>query len=630
MASSIPLSQAQNSIGTANPRTLHRAMDTFKSIPSFIPTTAGHMILRQKSSSQNQNSQPTFAKYKPPQFTPNNHIDAVQFNEDDFSDDDNIDLDTNYALPMSQSLSRPQSQPSIYSQHHMPPTQPYGIMRPPPLGLHAPRDYKPTMQSERIASESGVSSSRATPRSFIAASYSANIKNEHTNQFQKFLADAPYLWYYQMEQMYCTSGQNTQNNTEKIVHRQWLAKLGIDVVPFCNAREDQLQRDLIEVHWALKSAETRREIEIKAVRLKHLYLRVDEVPLRLAPLALRKPMPIKLIGLVPLSFSQLEQTYFKIPERKMSVYHDFIAKRLSWLKELGLDDPRYLSWSKTPLEEQALNNLYEEKSRVERRAIQAKAIYINAMLDPPNMTWETFETTYEIYPASTFTVFTVWSNKRREWLERLGLNISPFRYTALELADGNVQCMEVAWSAMTDVARNKILETAQIIKEEGNPVLNYWSSLEESYGFAKEEKNVHKSHAASYAKKRESWIIAIGLDVYPFKSPTATPASLQASWSKKSIDQRKSIVKKAKYEKERHVRDMARKNLEKAGDNYKYSPSEAKKTSYHPSTKNSSGNKVSKSTSYSSNRYGYSGYTSRSNSSPYYGYARYGRIVSAL
>ncbi|RAL60749.1 hypothetical protein DID88_009854 [Monilinia fructigena] len=107
IASSVPLFQAQSSIGTANPITLHRAMDALNSIPSFIPTTAGHMILCQKSSPQNQNSQPTFAKYNPPQFTPNNHIDAVQFNEDDFSDDNNIDLDTSYALPMSQSSSQP-------------------------------------------------------------------------------------------------------------------------------------------------------------------------------------------------------------------------------------------------------------------------------------------------------------------------------------------------------------------------------------------------------------------------------------------------------------------------------------------------------------------------------------------
>lgn len=602
-------------------------MDTLKSIPGFVPTTAGHMILGQKNSSQNQNSQPTFARYNPPQFTPNNRIDAVQFNEDDFSDDDNIDLDTNYALPMSQSSSQPQSQPSTYRQHHMlPPTQPYGMMRPPPVGLHAPGDEKRTLKSEKIASENGVSSSRATPRSFTAASSaSATIQSEHINQFQTFLANAPYLWYYQMEQMYFTSSQNSQNNTEKLAHRQWLAKLGIDVLPFCIAQVDQLQRDQVEVHWALKSAEARREIEMKAVRLKHPYCSVDEVPLRLAPLALRTPMPIKLIGLLPLSFSQLEQTYFKIPERKMSAYHDLIAKRLSWLKELGLDDPQYLPLSRNPLEEQALNNLYDEKSRVERRAIEAKAIYMNAMLNPPDMSWETFENTYEIYPASTFTVFTAWINKRREWLERLGLNISPFCYTALELAEGNVQCMEVAWGAMTDVTRNKILETAQVIKENGNPVLNYWSSLEENYGFAKEEENVHKSHPASYVKKRESWIIAIGLDVYPFKNPKATPASFQAAWSKLSIDERKSIVQKAKYEKERYVRDMARKDLEKAGNNYKHAVSEAKKKSYRPSTKSSSGNKVSKSSSYRSNRYGYSGYTSRSNSSPYYAYARYGR-----
>lgn len=100
-------------------------MDTLKDISGFTLTTAGHMILSQEksySSSQNHNPQQN-APY-PSQSTPNNSFDAVQFNEDDFSDDDNIDLDTDYDLPMSQSSftqSQPNFQPGAYSQYHMPP-----------------------------------------------------------------------------------------------------------------------------------------------------------------------------------------------------------------------------------------------------------------------------------------------------------------------------------------------------------------------------------------------------------------------------------------------------------------------------------------------------------------------------
>lgn len=116
---------------------------------------------------------------------------------------------------------------------------------------------------------------------------------------------------------------------------------------------------------------------------------------------------------MPLSFDELEQRYFNIPQRKTLAYHDLIPERLSWLKELGLDDPRYLPLSQTLLERHALNNLYDEKPRVERRAIEAKAECINAMLDPPSPSWETLEQTYEIYPASAFTTYGAYLDKRR-------------------------------------------------------------------------------------------------------------------------------------------------------------------------------------------------------------------------
>ncbi|KAF7879497.1 hypothetical protein EAF04_000693 [Stromatinia cepivora] len=554
---------------------------------------------------------------------------------------------------MSQSsftTSQPQSQPTLHSQHHMsasaqtyggtPPSSsfyqgypkmtqgPYAPVTPtqrqplttlqnnqtlPPSSfkVHTSGNTKVHIKSERSTSDGpfnsslpDVSTSRATTRSFTSAS-STNIKTGHVGRLQNSIPnDVPYLSYYQMEQI----------DKEKLARRQWLAKLGIDVNPFNFVFIDPLQRDKVEVHWALKSTEIGRDIEQKAIRLKQPYSK-REVPLRLAPFALRTPIPIKLVGPVPLSFDELQQRYFNIPQRKILGYHDLIPERFGWLKELGLDDPRYLPLSQTALERQELNNFYDRKPRAERRAIEAKAKYINAMLNPPNPSWVTLEETYEIYPASAFTAYAAYIEKRRQWLQKLGLDITPFCYKTLELSEGNMQGMEVAWSAMTEVERNKVLETAKIIKEDSNPVVDSWSDFEYTYSFTKEKDKEFKNDPTGYAKKRGYWIIDIGLDA------DSTLTSLQAAWSKKPIEERKSIVNKAKYEKERYVRDLARKKAEKTGDNYKAPPSEAKKTSKRSSTSKSSSNKVLKS---SSSRYGYSGYFGRSAASSYYGYSSYG------
>lgn len=606
-------------------------MDTLKPIPGFTPTTAGQMLGQNRfTSSQNQN----------PQSTPNNTLTAIQFNENDFSDDDDLDLDTDYALPLSQSSfthSQPQSQSVAYSSNMSPPTQNYGRT----LSSSSFQQGYPTMTQGSYSSATftsrqplaSLSNSQMSPspsikthtpsnvkaQSFAAASSSStNPKTEHASQLQKLLPTTPYLWYYQMEQMYSTSIQNPQSDTDKLARRAWLAKLGLDIAPFNRVCVDPQQRDKVEVFWALKSAEVRRDIEQRAIQLKQPKHRMQTVPLRLAPLALRTPVPIKLIGLVPLTFNELEETYFNIPQGNKLAYYDLVPKRLAWLKQLGLEDPRYQPLTQTLPEVLALNKLYDEKPRVERRAIEAKAKYINAMLDPPNPSWETLEKAYEIYPVSAFTTHAAYCDKRREWLQQLGLDIAPFCYITLELAEGNMQGMEVAWSAMTAAERNKVLEAAKTIKENNDPVIDSWSEFEQVYGFIKEKDKEFKKDLTGYAKTRGDWIVAIGLDVGPYKNANSTPQSLQAAWSKKSIEERKVIIDKAKYEKERYVRDMARKKAAKASGNYKAPASEVKKT-----TKSSSGYRVSKSSSYRGSGYGGSSYSYRSSGYDF-GYRRWG------
>ncbi|APA10266.1 hypothetical protein sscle_06g050360 [Sclerotinia sclerotiorum 1980 UF-70] len=268
--STAPPLQSENTISNAKHHNLYDALDTLKNIPGFTPTSAGHMMIKQENnylSSQSQNPQPTPTTYNASQSSPHTKLDAVQFNENDFSDDDNIDLDTNYDLPMSQS-SFTNSQPRAQSHpSKLPPSS---------LKTHTPGNLKVQIKSERRMLDSpfdsslpDFSTSQATPQPLTSASSSStNIK---TGRPSKSSANSPYLSYYQMEQMYYTSGQDPQTDQEKLARRQWLAKLGIDISPFNFVYVGPLQRDKFEVHWALKSPEIRRDIEKKAIRLKQPY-----------------------------------------------------------------------------------------------------------------------------------------------------------------------------------------------------------------------------------------------------------------------------------------------------------------------------------------------------------------------
>ncbi|KAF7901776.1 uncharacterized protein EAF01_007075 [Botrytis porri] len=620
-----PPTQSQIEVDNLKPGTLLHNMNTLKSIPGFTPTAAGNSMIGQENSyasAQSQSLQSAFPKNNYAQSLPDNSHNAVTFSENDFSDDDDIDLDTIYDLPMSQTSftnSQPQSQPGAYRQNHMsPPTQAYSMM---PPASSFQQGYRTMSQSQK-----SYPPATPTPRQPLAdISINQMSPPSSAKVYQKPLVYAPYLTFYQLEQMY-PNGQNFQDENAKLARRRWLAKLGIDVSPYYFVFINESQRNKVEIHWALKSQEERRDIEQKAVLLKSPYQLTHAVPLRLAPPALRTPVPINLIGPTPLSFYELEQTYFEIPQGKNLAYYDLVPKRLAWLESLGFDDLRYLPLAQSTRELQALNDLYDQKPRVERRAIEAKAKYINAKPNFPALSWETLEKDYEIYPESAFTTHTAYSDKRREWLQKLGLDVIPFCYKPAQLHEGNMQGMEIAWSEINEVERGRVLEKAKIIKEDSNPVVESWAEFEYTYGFTKEKDREFKNDPVGYSKKRGLWIIDIGLDVEPFKNVVSSSTALQAAWSAKPIEERKSIVNKAKWEKERFVRDLARKKAEKAGGNYKAPPTEVKKTSKRSFTTKSSNYKVSK--SYTYGKYSFGGYHGRSYSSGYesgYGRNRYSR-----
>ncbi|KAF7948433.1 uncharacterized protein EAE97_003844 [Botrytis byssoidea] len=585
VASTAPPPPSQNGAVNLNLDNLLQTMDNLQNIPGFTLTAAGHTMLNQENmhvSAQSQSTQSAFPTNNYPQSPPGNSHNAVTFSENDFSDDDYLDLDTNYDLPMSQTSftnSQPQSQPGAHSQNFMSPSsQAYG-MTPPASSFQ--QGYRPMSQSQK-----SYLPATPTPRQPLANISSNQMSPPSSVEVgQKVLVYGPYLTFYQLEQMH-PNGQKFQDENAKLARRRWLAKLGIDVSPYNFVFTNESQRDKVEIHWALKSPEERRDIEQKAVQLKPPYQLTQAVPLRLAPFALRTPVPINLIGPIPLSFYELEQTYFNIPHGKNLAYYDLVPKRLAWLEALGFDDPRYLPLAQSTRELQALNDLYDQKPSVERRAIEAKAKYINAKPNLPAVSWETLEKDYEIYPVSAFTTYTAYSDKRREWLQKFGLDVIPFCYKTAQLHEGNMQGMEIAWSEMTEVESGRVLEAAKTIKEDSNPVFESWAEFEYTYGFTKEKDKEFKNNP----------------------SVISSPTALQAAWSTKPIEERKTIINKAKWEKERFVRDLARKKAEKAGGNYKPPPNEVKKTSKRSSTTKSSNSRVSKSSSYRNNRYSYGGY----------------------
>ncbi|TGO14216.1 hypothetical protein BTUL_0056g00240 [Botrytis tulipae] len=569
VVSTAPPLQSKNGAVDLKLDNLLQTMDNLKNIPSFTLTAVAHTILNQENrhvSAQSQSPQSAFPKNNYPQSPPGNSHNAVTFSENDFSDYDDIDLDTNYDLPMSQTSftnSQSQSQPGTYSQNHMSPSTQAYVMTPPASSFQ--QGYRPMSQSQK-----SYLPVTPTPRQPLANISSNQMSPPSSVKVgQKPLVYAPYLTFYQLEQMY-PNGQNFQDENAKLARRRWLAKLDIDVSPYNFVFTNESQRDKVEIHWALKSPEERRDIEQKAVQLKPPY--------------------------------QLTHA------GKNLAYYDLVSKRLAWLEALGFDDPRYLPLAQSTRELQALNDLYDQKPSVERRAIEAKAKYINAKPNLPALSWETLEKNYEIYPVSAFMTYTEYSEKRREWLQKLGLDVLPFCYKTAQLHEGNMQGMEIAWSEMTEVGRGRVLEAAKTIKEDSNPVVESWAEFEYTYGFTKEKDKEFKNDPVGYSKKRGLWIIDIGLNVEPFKSVISSPTALQAAWSTKPIEERKPIINKAKWEKERFVRDLARKTAEKAGGNYKAPPTEVKKTSKRSSTTKSSNSKVSKSSSYRNNRYSYGGY----------------------
>lgn len=159
----------------------------------------------------------------------------------------------------------------------------------------------------------------------------------------------------------------------------------------------------------------------------------------------------------------------------------------------------------------AVEVVYEDQSILERRSLEAKAKYLMLMLNAPSLPWSDFEAKYEIYPRAVFHLHTQWTNKRKEWIELLGLNYKPFEYIKIAPTDEEKEALESAWASKSSETRQSIERKAQHVADVANPLFQLFSELESLFGYSEDKEKYFKKDLAGYMKNRDLWFEAIGI-----------------------------------------------------------------------------------------------------------------------
>lgn len=344
-----------------------------------------------------------------------------------------------------------------------------------------------------------------------------------------------FLTFYKLEMMYLPEDRiYAHDERNRKARRAWLAKLGIDCEPYWRRLTAPPQRKKLEDRWAIEHPDKRQTIERTAIKLK---FGVDlEVPIRIAP--------AYLVGEAPLTFAQLEEKYFHTPARTAARAPNIWPGRTQWLKDLNLLDSVYYSIEHTQSDIARAETLYQDKPILERRAIQAKAEYLNALLIPIERSWISFEETYQIYPRQDFKTHTDWQKERANWLEMLGLKYKPYLYLRVNTVDTDLEACDVAWAKLNATVRAAKEAEASAIKSPKVPVLESWLQFEMVHGLVSAK---DKYDVVGYQTARLRWLKAIGLDFEPFISGEAQDLDgrMQVVWAKKEVEERVVILRRA-------------------------------------------------------------------------------------
>lgn len=220
--------------------------------------------------------------------------------------------------------------------------------------------------------------------------------------------------------------------------------------------------------------------------------------------------------------------------------------------------------------------IYEDKTILERRAIEAKAKYLNAMLTPAEISWAALEEKYEIYYRAAFHLHTDRANKRTEWIKLLGLYYKPFSYIRVGTTDADREALEAAWAEIPSAERKLVEEKAKNMKESSNPLFQYWFEVESVFGFSEDKGKYFKHDAEGYTKKRQFWLEEIGMAVSPYTDKDPSLAKMEKDWTAKGVEEKKVVLRKARERRKRFVMDRKREEEAKTSGNYK--PPEKKVT----------------------------------------------------
>lgn len=202
----------------------------------------------------------------------------------------------------------------------------------------------------------------------------------------------------------------------------------------------------------------------------------------------------------------------------------------------------------TPHQSQMLNDVYLRLHLMERKRILAHAKFLKCFTKPTAASWLDLESKYEIYPASCFISHAAYKSRRRDWLRSLELDLWPFSY--VNKTEKYNEIAEVEWNELSEAHRAGIENHARMMKESMLPYANAWCAVEDVFGFPSQTDMGGDDPA--FKKIRISWLKAIGMGT---SSPEAAQGILSVQWNSKSAEEKRTILDKARAEKERFCKE---------------------------------------------------------------------------
>lgn len=135
--------------------------------------------------------------------------------------------------------------------------------------------------------------------------------------------------------------------------------------------------------------------------------------------------------------------------------------------------------------------------------------------------------------------------------------------------DEEKQAFETVWAVKSNSQRKHLEEKAKSIKESANPLFQDWFQVERVFGYYEEKERYFSNNITGHETERKSWLEAIGLATSPYTDDPPSEAEMIQDWISRRIEEKKIVLKRAREEKERFVRDMNGGKEAKQFGNYK-------------------------------------------------------------